>query len=546
MSNRRYTAELAARRLEELRNEDTDSDVDEDTDCEETNDIESDISSESDDSDSSVSNSPSDGGFVSISRDGTEWHRHPLRHSSTKSPPQNILRHAGGPTRYILQRSDDITDIFLELLDRRNIDDIVEFTNAEATRSGKPNFNLDSVEFIAFIGLCLARGVAKGRNEPLSSFWSDDTGRPMFRETMSRNRFKDIMRFLRFDNKDLRKSRRQEDRFCLIRTVWNRVMNNSGKAYRPHECVTVDEQLLSCKARCSFIQYLPSKPGKFGIKFWLCCDSATYYVLDGFPYVGKEDGRVEVGLGEHVALKLTKDFEGVNVTTDNFFTSQALAGKLLKEKKTLVGTLRFNRKEIPAELKDECKAATKHTSSFRFSETTTMVGYKAKANKEVFLLSSLHLDGHVVDSEKKVPEIIEFYNKTKIGVDKADEMIKFYSSKTGSRRWPLHVFYNIIDICALNAFIIAADTKLYVSSRRDFLFAISRQLCREHGNRRQRPYLSLQLSEVSNFLGKENDLTRRTTCKRCHKNKTKQACISCGLYACGSCSKQICVSCLSK
>ena len=110
-------------------------------------------------------------------------------------PLKNILRHAGGPTRYILQRSDDITDIFLELLDRRNIDDIVEFTNAEATRSGKPNFNLDSVEFIAFIGLCLARGVAKGRNEPLSSFWSDDTGRPMFRETMSRNRFKDIMRF---------------------------------------------------------------------------------------------------------------------------------------------------------------------------------------------------------------------------------------------------------------------------------------------------------------------------------------------------------------
>ena len=87
MSNRRYTAELAARRLEELRNEDTDSDEDEDTDCEEINDIESDISSESDDSDSSVSNSPSDGGFVSISRDGTEWHRHPLRHSSTKSPP---------------------------------------------------------------------------------------------------------------------------------------------------------------------------------------------------------------------------------------------------------------------------------------------------------------------------------------------------------------------------------------------------------------------------------------------------------------------------
>ena len=55
---------------------------------------------------------------------------------------------------------------------------------------------------------------------------------------------------------------------------------------------------------------MPTKPGKFGIKFWLCCHSSTYYILDGRPYVGKDPDRVHVGLGEHVVLKLTNDFEG--------------------------------------------------------------------------------------------------------------------------------------------------------------------------------------------------------------------------------------------
>ena len=31
--------------------------------------------------------------------------------------------------------------------------------------------------------------------------------------------------------------------------------------------VTIDKQLFSCKTRCPFIQYLPNKPDKLGIKF---------------------------------------------------------------------------------------------------------------------------------------------------------------------------------------------------------------------------------------------------------------------------------------
>ena len=64
---------------------------------------------------------------------------------------------------------------------------------------------------------------------------------------------------------------------------------------------------------------MPQKPAKFGIKFWMVCDTTTSFILRAFPYVGREDR--EVGLGEHVTLSLMEPYKntGLNITTDNFF-----------------------------------------------------------------------------------------------------------------------------------------------------------------------------------------------------------------------------------
>ncbi len=50
--------------------------------------------------------------------------------------------------------------------------------------------------------------------------------------------------------------------------------------------------------------------------------------------------------------------------------------------------------------------------------------------------------------------MILLYNKTKIGVDMMDQMVDDYISRRQTRRWPMRIFYNIIDIAALNAYII--------------------------------------------------------------------------------------------
>jgi len=47
------------------------------------------------------------------------------------------------------------------------------------------------------------------------------------------------------------------------------LIENSQKSSVPNVYVTVDEQLLPCKARCKFIQYMANKPDKFVLKFWM-------------------------------------------------------------------------------------------------------------------------------------------------------------------------------------------------------------------------------------------------------------------------------------
>ena len=74
-------------------------------------------------------------------------------------------------------------------------------------------------------------------------------------------------------------------------------LHNIGK------CGTVDEMLLKFCGKCGFRQYLPSKPGRYSVKFWLLANCASYYCYNIIPYLGREGDKVAINLVE----KLVKD-----------------------------------------------------------------------------------------------------------------------------------------------------------------------------------------------------------------------------------------------
>ncbi|KAJ4427618.1 hypothetical protein ANN_25266 [Periplaneta americana] len=154
----------------------------------------------------------------------------------------------------------------------------------------------------------------------------------------------------------------------------------------------------------------------------MVCDTKTKYMVDASPYLGKCTQTGRMLLGEFYVKELTKTLKSSNrnITVDNWLTSVKLADDLLKDKLTLVGTIRTNKPDIPPEL-HITKNRNLRSSMFFFDKEKTLVSFKAKSNKMVILLSTAH-DQPTLNENTNKPHIIDDYNTTKYGVDTLNQM----------------------------------------------------------------------------------------------------------------------------
>ena len=97
-------------------------------------------------------------------------------------------------------------------------------------------------------------------------------------------KFKLLCSKVRFD---IRSERNRNFREAPIRIVWEQFITNCVKNYVPYEYMTVDEQLCNFRGRVSFRTYIPTKPGKYGIKIWCLTDAKTAYLSNAQIYTGK-------------------------------------------------------------------------------------------------------------------------------------------------------------------------------------------------------------------------------------------------------------------
>lgn len=190
-------------------------------------------------------------------------------------------------------------------------------------------------------------------------------------------------------------------------------------------------------------------------------------------YIGKAPNtKPEQNQGQRVVLQLTEGLKGETVCADNLFTTHDGTVELLRRGLTYLGTVRKNRNFVPPRLL-EVKGKPVGHSEFVFDNINkiSIVSYIAKKNRCVLLLSSAHFALDVND--KKLP--------TKCGVDVADQMIATYSCKRKHNRWPAVIFDYILDVSALNGFIVYSDINpnWYADqsrSRKEYLKTLGTQL----------------------------------------------------------------------
>lgn len=503
-------------------------------------------------------------------KDGiTVWNKYSSHPKTSRTRRENIIKKLPGPSFHtkLLKESLKIWEYFIN---DEMIGIIVDSTN-KFINSIEENYarrrdatTTDPLEIRALIGLLYLAGVCHGNRLNREDIWNTKGyGIEMFHLTMSMQRFKFLLRCLRFDDKDTRVERASFDKLAAIRDIFNMFIRNCENAYHLSEFTTVDEMLVGFRGKCNFRQYIPSKPNKYGIKVFALCDAKMFYTSTMEAYVGMQpDGPFKLSNSPpDVVLRLCRKIygSGRNLTIDNWFTSVPLVKKLVNEHRiTVIGTVRKNKRELPIEFSNPV-ARPQHTSMFAFTRECTLVSYMPKKKKNVLAISSMHHDDKIDDTtgDLKKPNIITTYNSTKGGVDVVDKLTATYNCTRNTRRWPMILFYHILNIAGINSQVI------FVANNRD-INILRRNFLRDLADNLIAPYLKIRATmsnlprglktRLQDFSRNEPEAGpsqavrpappgRCTYCDWKKNRKSRFSCFNCATYMCLEHITPICQEC---
>jgi hypothetical protein len=116
-------------------------------------------------------------------------------------------------------------------------------------------------------------------------------------------------------------------------------------------------------------------------------------------------------------------------------------------------------------------------------------------------------------------------------------MARKYSTRAAARRWPVQVLYNILDLVAINIWIIYRGVTGVKTSRYAFLRQLAEELREVYKQKRE--------FMVPKHNEEEQSQDKRKSSKRhqfqvgmCKRNKTEK-CEMCFKYVCGKCVKTV-------
>ncbi|XP_076851882.1 uncharacterized protein LOC143504257 [Brachyhypopomus gauderio] len=140
----------------------------------------------------------------------------------------------------------------------------------------------------------------------------------------------------------------------------------------------------------------------------------------------------------------------------------------------------------------------------------------------------MHTHVEIADDRKRKPNTVTDYNRTKCAVDIMDQKARAYTVRAGTRRWPVAVFYNILDLAAMNAHVLYTACTGSTESRRVFMCALAEELCLRF----------LQKKELKRTPRPSPAPGKKTTCQvqtNCNQNHSITPCAACGKYTCRKC-----------
>ena len=137
-------------------------------------------------------------------------------------------------------------------------------------------------EMEGWVSLYLTMGLVNKPN--LSSYWRTDVvlSTPFFPSIMARDRFLQILRYLHFADSTLapRVDSADYNKLYKIQPFLDLIIPSFQQVYKPTRQLAIDEALIKFKGKVHFREFLPIKPGRFGIKTFTLAESTSGYLVN--------------------------------------------------------------------------------------------------------------------------------------------------------------------------------------------------------------------------------------------------------------------------
>ena len=215
------------------------------------------------------------------------------------------------------------------------------------------------------------------------------------------------------------------------------------------------------------MQYLPSKPIKWGIKIWMQCDAESAYLHQFNIYLIWEQNSAN-GLEYDVVMKLCHEIVNKNhcIYFDNLFTSVPLMNDLLQQNTYACGTVHLNKRHLPDAVKWPGRMVHGAHKSYQYGNTN-LVATIWQDNKTVRVFSTNSNPRNVLEKSHRIgqdvdqinqPENVNLCNKNMNAVDWHDQLQLQYPVGQFSKKSWKYLLWFLVNASIVNAYILYQKT----------------------------------------------------------------------------------------
>ena len=204
---------------------------------------------------------------------------------------------------------------------------------------------------LAFIAILIIQGAKFGSNKRSRDMWREAPygfSMPYISNSMKRDAFEFMRRYFKLSDDDGVQANRDSVKYHplhKVKYVMDEMMKGIRNAWKAGREVCIDESMIKYMGRAvSFVQYMPKKPIKHGIKVFVAACARTAIILSYEVYLGADLTTLD-STAVAVVERILQDADlfkarGRVLYTDNWYTSVKLA-KVMFDKYgwTICGTI---------------------------------------------------------------------------------------------------------------------------------------------------------------------------------------------------------------